>query len=411
MTVASAGTATYERSGGTPTVTAALEELDIEPPFHGIPDGQGIRIPSGAQHSGRHGVSLACPAGGADCVVDLSGGEWWYHRTGGVPEVVTHELARAANDEAGRAASVFTRVQIPVTGAIVSRLDDSRDVGTEAIEATATHDGTKVEFNLVPDRSAPDLLQTLFDELTDGPIESNIPELDGWTGAALSRTDSTSDMTIHANVYSDITDETDTDYLVLGAWLAVPEDMTETTSLVGVLVDGSDPFDASSIAGLTDSATYSGPAVGIYEQRTAGSSEDVRIGSFVASTELTVDFDSNAGAAVSGTITGFEENGQSLGGWEVRLPAEDISSGANRFDGGVNLTRDGGDTLDEDVGTWHGRFFGDHTGNPTPYPTAIAGSFEAEVGQRLVPRVDDDGFLGLVGAFAACHESESGSGC
>ena len=408
LTVAADG-ATYDQTGGRPTVRAVLVAFDIEQ-HHGIGDGQDISIPSGSQHHGRHGVSLACPAGGADCVVNISGGEWWYHRTGGVPEVVIHELARAANDQDGRAASVFTRDQMSVTGGPVSRLDDSRNVAIDGIEATAMHDGTDVSFGLALDGNAPGTLRDLFAGLDSSEIDSNIPELDGWTGAALSRSDSASGLTIHANVYSDITEQADADYLVLGAWLAVPDEVTESTSLVGVLADGSDPFENSNITALTGSATYSGPAIGIYEQRTAGSSEDVRIGSFVAAAELDVDFDS-ARATVSGSITGFEDNGQSLGEWEVRLPDTDIAGGANRFDGSVHLTRDGGATVHEDSGAWNGSFFGDTAGDSTANPTSIAGSFEAQVGQRLTPVPNDIGYLGLVGAFGACHDSGSASGC
>ena len=260
-------------------------------------------------------------------------------------------------------------------------------------------------------RAPPNTLKDLFTGLDSSEIDSNIPELDGWTGAALSRSDSASGLTIHANVYSDITEQADADYLVLGAWLAVPDEVTESTSLVGVLVEGSDPFENSNIAGLTGTADYEGPAIGIYEQREAGSSEDVRIGSFVATAMLNVDFDSAAHATVSGSITGFEDNGQSLGDWEVRMPDTNIEA-TNRFEGSVlHLTRDGGDTVHENAGAWNGRFFGDTAGDSTAYPTSIAGSFEAQVGQRLTPVPNDIGYLGLVGAFAACHESGSAPGC
>ena len=125
---------------------------------------------------------------------------------------------------------------------------------------------------------------------------------------------------------------------------------------------------------------------------------------------LSVDFDSTD-ATVQGSITGFEDNGQSLGDWEVRLPGTDITRGAKRFDSSVHLTRDGGATVYENSGAWSGSFFGNTAGDPMAYPTSIAGSFEAQVGPRLTPVPDDIGYLGLVGAFAACHESESGTGC
>ena len=413
VTVASldAETASYEETGGRPTVMAVLVAFDIAP-YHGIADGRDISIPSGTEHHGKHGVSLACPAGGMDCVVNLSAGEWWYHRTGGVPEVLIHELARAANDQEGRAASAFTRSQMGSSGGMVSRLDNST---TDTIVATASHDGTEVSFDLMRPQLAGSPPMSLFDGLGASEIDSNIPELDGWTSVALSRADPSSGLTIHANVYSDISSQTDMDHLVLGAWLAVPADIGDSTSLVGVLVDGSDPFEAGSIRGLEGSAIYKGPAVGIYEERTAGSSEDVRIGSFVASAEMDVDFDDpNLHATVRGSITGFEDNGQSLGDWIVRLPSTEISiSGgnpSNRFQGGTRISRDGGDNFHESAGAWNGAFFGDSVDPATP-PTSIAGSFEAQIGQRLTPVPNDVGYLGLVGAFAACHAPGTDPGC
>ena len=413
VTSLDAETATYEETGGRPTVIAVLVTFGIEP-YHGITDGEDISIRAGTEHHGRHGVSLACPAGGMDCVVSVSTDEWWYHRTGGVPKVLIHELARAANDQAGRAASVFTRDQMDDMGDRVSRLDKS---SYEEIGATAVHDGTSVTFDLDRNVGAGSPPASLFDGLGGKEIDSNFSELDGWTSVALSQSDSASGLTIHANVYSDISDQSDTDYLILGAWLAVPDDINDSTSLVGVLVDGSDPFDASNIEGLTGSAIYQGPAVGIYEQRTAGSGSDVRIGSFVASAELRVDFDDAVlHATARGSLTGFKENDQSLGDWIVRLPSTSIdrSGGiSNRFHGNPDLSSDGGVSYHVGAGDWSAAFFGNgpNGANPPTAPTSIAGSFEVEAGQRLTPVPNDTGYLGLVGAFAACHAAGADPGC
>ena len=55
------------------------------------------------------------------------------------------------------------------------------------------------------------------------------------------------------------------DYLALGYWLYVPEDVTVAEDYdFGVFASGGDPFEAAKLAGLTGSATYAGSAVGAY---------------------------------------------------------------------------------------------------------------------------------------------------
>ena len=117
LTVASttAETVAYERTGGVPIVAPVLIELNLRV-RHGIADDtidddQGVRIEAGSAHHGEHGISVACPAGGSPCYVDFTDDEGWYHRRGTEPTVLIHELVWAANDQKGRALSVFARDQ------------------------------------------------------------------------------------------------------------------------------------------------------------------------------------------------------------------------------------------------------------------------------------------------------------
>ena len=268
-------------------------------------------------------------------------------------------------------------------------------------------------------------LPTLFDGLdsTNHTIESNIPELPSiedanglwpgdmtpaWTGVALSRSDN--DFTIHANVYSDIEPDdamgmADDDYLVLGAWLEVPNDIDDAMlgdqSLVGILATGSDPFNGSAFAGLTGSATYEGPAIGIYEERPESSS-DVRIGSFVATATLNADFSSGA---VTADILNFTEHGESLGDWAVRpFPSGPIFSGNVNIHGNLQVSRDGGMSYEYAIGDWTASFYGN--GGTSAHPTSVAGVFWTSVGSRNLLSSADAGFLGLTGALGA-HITES----
>ena len=238
-------------------------------------------------------------------------------------------------------------------------------------------------------------------------INSNIPELpniDGhpqWTGVALSN--SGSDFTIHANIYSNIEPDDamgvpDDDYLVLGAWLEVPDDVNEDTSLLGVLAGGSDLYVRADVGLLRGTAKYEGPAIGIYEERNADSSDDIRIGSFIASANLDVRFDElGTGGAVQGTISDFVADSRSRDEWAVRMYGAFGSSGY--IHGNPEISRDGGTTY-AITGDWDATFYGNGA-MPLEHPTSIAGTFWGDVGSRDRLPAGDAGYLGLTGAFGA----------
>ena len=413
LTVATpdAATGAFEATGGRPTVEPVLVDLRL-PGFHGIASSDDVAIAPGSTHHGRRGISVACPAGGADCVVNFDDDGGAYHRTGAIPEILTHELVRAANDQDGRALSVFTRDQ-------EDGLSGGNPVGyhlTNVLTMVTLGMDDAIEFELDypnPSANREDRLPMLLDALTTADhtvVDSNIPELQSiagapaWRGVALSRSDSTAGLTIHANVYSDIEPDTlgapDDDYLVLGVWLEVPDDVNLDTSLLGTFAYGSERF--TSLNAVTGSATYKGPAIGLYEMREIGSSDDITIGSFVADTELNADFDSTVlREQVSGEISNFTENGQSLGDWVVDLGNNTgiNTVGGRDIHGNPQISRDGGATFDNRGAEMEANFFGDSTG----FPSSVAGSFWTEVGSRDRLPTGDDGYLGLTGAFGAYY--------
>ena len=220
-----ASSGTYEATGGTPTVEPVLVDLGL-PAFHGIASNDDVEIQSGGAHHGRHGISVACPAGGAECVANFTNDEGEYHKTGGTPEILTHALVRAANDQEGRAYSIFTRDQEDV-------LSTQNPVGYHLgnVIVDVTRSGGTINFELdypSPRMHREDRGPALLDGLISpdhGVDDSNNPKLrsiggaPAWTSVALTREDSAIGHTIHANVYSDIEPDrlgtADTDYLIL----------------------------------------------------------------------------------------------------------------------------------------------------------------------------------------------------
>ena len=95
------------------------------------------------------------------------------------------------------------------------------------------------------------------------------------------------------------------DYLAIGHWLYVPEDVTDSVNYeFGVYASGGDPFDITHLAALTGTATYFGDAVGMYY--VDGLSSSPTVGSFIADAMLTADFgDGSATGFISGEVNNF----------------------------------------------------------------------------------------------------------
>ena len=207
--VAADGSAVYLETGGTPTVMATRVDLADLPT--GSLDAGTLTINPGDAHYQR-GVTIECQAILA-CEVEVAAdGSAIYLQTGGVPEVLTHELAWALNGpEPDRASNVFKR-------------DTARDAADSAFDYLQTtsddlglngvmHNDDGFTFTLDIITGGGDLYDAL-DGMNPGDHgrDSALPSLgEGWTGVALARSGAGQRTTTHVNVYSDIEKEISAD--------------------------------------------------------------------------------------------------------------------------------------------------------------------------------------------------------
>ena len=179
------------------------------------------------------------------------------------------------------------------------------------------------------------------------------------------------------------------DYLTFGVWLTVPKD-TNVKHSVGAYATGGDPFKGN-FANLEGTATYEGPAVGIYGKRAAGTGTS-DVGSFTATASLTANF--NKGS-VYGYVMNFMEKGDDLE-WKVKLDYE----GAPDSGGATQISKTGEEADMIGSGMWTGQFYGNGE-QPSDHPGYFAGTFNTKTGTPAKKKTDDQGFLGIVGAFGA----------
>ena len=183
----------------------------------------------------------------------------------------------------------------------------------------------------------------------------------------------------------------DTDYLNLGLWVYVPNGATTVTDWeYGVFVDGSAPFDDTNLRGVTGSATYRGPAIGLAVD--ASETEETY---WTAEATLNAEFGtSSALGTISGSVRNFvdvDTNAPLPGALSVTLaqaPIGDSNSGF--FSGSTAATYQG--VGYSDAGEWGGRFFGN--GESDGQPGSVAGTFGATTGEGE----------SLIGAFGAHKE-------
>ena len=208
------------------------------------------------------------------------------------------------------------------------------------------------------------------------------------------RTDDTAatiDDGISLVMYTDIEGTTDTDYLVWGTWVDVPENASAHKEIAhGAFSSGPDPFMQGDLPPLTGNARYRGNASGMYfepvEQPLGGYSFEARV-------TLEADFDDGTSlGAISGAIDNFrfqidvDGTRQSRAGTMVTLERTAIG-GANSgfFEGTTTGNLHDGTPLS---GRWGGRFYGN--AEPDGKPGSVAGTFGS---------ANDD--RGLIGAFGA----------
>jgi hypothetical protein len=180
-----------------------------------------------------------------------------------------------------------------------------------------------------------------------------------------------------ATTYSD-----DSDYLAGGIWVYAPDDAAGTEDYeFGAFVDGSELFTPANLAALTGTAEYAGEATGVYTDAT----ED-RNYFFDADVSLTANFD-DADEEISGTISGFEVDGDPVEGDPMLMLETAGIEITNFFTGDTSMTFGG----DEFAGKWGGRFYGNGA-DPADHPGSVGGTFGGATED------DSKAFLGVFGA-------------
>ena len=149
---------------------------------------------------------------------------------------------------------------------------------------------------------------------------------------------------------------------------------------------------------LTGTATYEGPATGLYT--TAGYSgsggsrtlESAEVGSFTATARINADFGPSGSITgrMSGTVTNFMENGESLGNWTVNLYRTDLfqPTSSELFYGRTTGSADGQSM----AGQWGLQFYRNSTSG---YPDSAVGVFTASTA------ASNNAALHIVGAYGA----------
>ena len=189
--------------------------------------------------------------------------------------------------------------------------------------------------------------------------------------------------------HSDIEDNDDSDYLALGYWVWTPGPGGTRGPFVGATASGNDPFQVGLVAAVAGRATYAGAATGLY----AGGNAPSAFRGFGAGVKLTADFDENS---IVGLVTDGRDpaSGEQLFEELVLETAAIQDADAAFFRGEVSGLLNGQSV----EGNWGGQFYGNGlatTDIPVSFaepPGSVAGTFGARV-------VGGDSLLGVFGAY------------
>ncbi len=217
------------------------------------------------------------------------------------------------------------------------------------------------------------------ERLSDTPVT-------GWKGVESRSRSEINERDTYTTAYSDIDSNADMDYLAFGLWLVGFKDANGdyTGFRFGTAASGNDPFDANNFTGLTGSATYEGPASGMYMSKVSSTTAPV-FDYFDATARLTAIFgDATTLGSVTGNITGARTDGG------IALPNLTLGSAdiTNSFSGG---NFDGETSGSGFSGKWAAKFFGNSAG-ATDHPGSIAGTFGAN---------SSDNLRSILGSFGA----------
>ena len=360
LNVAADGSASYQKTGGMPSLMAALVSW---------------RVPAGA---GRMAASL-----------------------NGLPESVRNNVANRLALTATRSvvsSTASTTTVAPVTGGTwntgvtqaplnsdPNSPGDNRAINARYIAGRLVFERIHLEQGFRQDtRVEPRPPSYLW-------VIRPTPDVPQWKGVE-QLSASLSGEKYYSVYHSDIENNADIDYLALGYWAWVPGPNVPGRPFVGAAASGNDPFQVGLIAAVAGRATYQGAATGLY------ASGDVRLPfrSFGAGVKLTADFDENR---IEGLVTDGKDsvNGKPLFEALVLENAAIHTADAAFFRGAVSGILRG----QEVQGNWGGQFYGNGLASadiPVSYaeaPGSVAGTFGAAT---------EGGGESLIGVFGAYRE-------
>ena len=294
-----------------------------------------------------------------------------------------------ANSPAATTSASIAASAIPVGGSVTqsSNVDGSR-VTLDQVSATATYSGSTLRVSVTNGRtgswgtvSSGDVALRTNNDLV------GTSSGDTYRERAIGKRIGTSGLAV-VDVFTDRLNAANTDYLVGGVWLYIPDGANPTPE-IGAFVDGPDTnlTPAAYLTAEKTNATYQGDATGIYLGDDSGT---VIAGEFVADVELTLDFGTSP--TISGRVTNINEIDATrtsldpvAGNPALNLGTASIASAAGGF-----FT---GDTSGVDassrnyIGKWGGQFYGDQA-------QKVGGTFGG-----MTDNADYD--LSFVGAFGA----------
>ena len=173
----------------------------------------------------------------------------------------------------------------------------------------------------------------------------------------------------------------DAEYMNLAYWLKSTEADDGTISYeIGTLAQGNQPGGYGRTSSVMGSASYAGPATGVYTRKTFspdGTPTPVAAGQFTANAELTAHFGQttedggsiapNLLHSISGTVDTFKDSQGNLisDAWALKLGKSPINTRDGTFAGVATGTGA--------AGTWSGQFEGDNTDDAIP--SAATGVF------------------------------------
>ena len=281
----------------------------------------------------------------------------------------------------GRAQITAAADNVPKAGSVTQSSNASSGVTADTMSVTvSTYEGQlRYELTYIDSNNA----SRTFDS-------NNIEVLARGSGEgykSVELKDENDDGAYYIDIYTNYTDDSETDYLAGGLWVYVPSPENTGDSVeFGAFAGGSDPFEQSNLAAMSGDARYVGAAEGVYSNTT----EEITA-SFSADVTLTAEF-GNASelGTISGKIDDIHVDGSYVEGYpEVTLGSANIGASNSGFFTGVTSGIYDGNQFD---GKWGGQFFGNGDVASDP-PGSVVGTFGGATS------VGKESFVGVFGAI------------